>query len=242
MNFFNEISLLNIISLLWLILAWSGYTLFAYFMGKNSRNNLSFELNALRKQWMRELLKRDLRIADATLISNLERNVTFLASSSKLILLGLITAMAATDSVQSILNNVPFVNPGSELLINIKIFVLIIIYTYAFFTLSWSMRQYGFVTVVFGAAPSVEEAQENQEIREEFIRSGSKLIDLAGHTYNNGLRAYYFSLSILAWFISPWLFMLATTAIVIMLYIREFQSLPLTQLRTLSQSTRELID
>ncbi|MBX2807114.1 MAG: DUF599 domain-containing protein [Cellvibrionaceae bacterium] len=225
----------NIIALLWLLLLWVGYAQLAHYMAKHSRNNLSFELNSLRKHWMRQLLRRELRIADATLISNLERNVAFLASSSMLILLGLLTAMAATDSIQAILSDIPYAVENTALLINLKLVTLIVIYVYAFFTFSWSMRQYGFVVVVFGAAPTPQDVAADAELMEGYIESGSKLIDLAGHTYNSGLRAYYFSLSVLAWFFSHWLFMLASTAVVVVLYIREFHSRPLRELSMLSR-------
>jgi uncharacterized membrane protein len=38
------------------------------------------------------------------------------------------------------------------------------------------------------------------------------------------LRAYYFSLAALSWFVSPWLFMAATTVVVAVLYTREYGS------------------
>lgn len=232
----QSIGWINLLALAWLIFLWVGYDRFAHYMARHSRNNLSFEMNSLRKCWMMELLKRDLRIADATLIANLERNVSFLASSSKLVILGLIAAMAATDSIQRILASIPFSLESSVLLINFKLIVLAVIYTYAFFTASWSMRQYGFVTVMIGAAPMSDKCQENPDLMASFVKSGAKLIDMAGHTYNNALRAYYFSLSVLAWFFSPLLFMVAITAVVVVLYIREFHSRPLKELRLLTSS------
>ena len=46
----------------------------------------------------------------------------------------------------------------------------------------------------------------------------------ASKDFNQGLRAYYFSLATLAWFVSPWLFMAATTVVVVVLYTREYGS------------------
>jgi len=228
----QEINTLNIAALVWFIFLWFGYARFAHFMAKRSDENLSSVMNKLRKRWMGQLLKREIRIPDAALIANLERNVTFLASTSMLVLAGLLTSLAATEQIQTVLLDVPFYVQSSPLLMHFKQFVLIVIYAYAFFTFSWSMRQYGFATVVIGAAPMLEDDIDDEE-RERFMRVSSKVIDLAAHTYNYGLRAFYFSLSALAWFVSDWLFIGSSTLVVIVLYLREFHSRPLRELRAL---------
>lgn len=228
----QDINFGNIAALIWFLLLWFGYARFAHFQARRSDNNLSSVMNRLRKRWMSKLLQREVRIPDAALIANLERNVTFLASTSMLILAGLLTALTATDALQSVLQEVPFYTASSHVLLHFKLFILIIIYAYAFFTFSWSMRQYGFATVVIGAAPLNHETMTEDE-RQKFIRVSAKIIDLAAHTYNYGLRAFYFSLSVLAWFVNDLLFVLASTLVVVVLYMREFHSRPLKELRAL---------
>ena len=49
-------------------------------------------------------------------------------------------------------------------------------------------------------------------------------------SFNRGLRAYYFSLALLAWFLHPVAFMLASAWVVAVLYRREFRSRTLTAL------------
>ncbi|MGH1485450.1 MAG: DUF599 domain-containing protein [Cellvibrionaceae bacterium] len=229
----SNIGWYNIAAFGWFIFLWLGYARFARYQAKRSNKNLSSVMNHLRKQWMNQLIKRDMRIPDAALIANLERNVTFLASSSILVLAGLLTALASTDKIQAVLVDVPFHMGSTSFLLHIKFFVLILIYAYAFFTFSWSMRQYGFATVVIGAAPLKEEVEEDPDCAKDFIRASAKVIDMAAHTYNYGLRAYYFSLSVLAWFINVWFFVAASTLVVIVLYLREFHSRPLRELRLL---------
>lgn len=228
---------LNNAALAWFLFAWFGYARFAHYRAKQKQNSLSTVMNALRKDWMREMIARDLRVADAALISNLERNVAFLASSSVLVLAGLLTAMAATNNIQALVAEIPFYEPTSNTILHFKMLVLVLIYVYAFFTFSWSMRQYGFATVVLGAAPPPEKIVWDKDTTEQYIRSASKVIDLAGHTYNSGLRSYYYSLAVLPWFINPWLFIASTTLTVIVLYGREFHSRPLQQLKNLPVKT-----
>jgi uncharacterized membrane protein len=109
--------------------------------------------------------------------------------------------------------------------------MLVVIFVYAFFTFTWSMRQYGFCSIVLGAAPMVDEGQVSAEEREDYAVYAARVIDLAGLSYNHGLRAYYFALSVLAWFISPYLFLLSASFVVGVLYRREFKSRSLQALR-----------
>jgi uncharacterized membrane protein len=50
--------------------------------------------------------------------------------------------------------------------------------------------------------------------------------------FNRGIRAYYFGLAALGWFIQPWLFVLLSAWVVIVLYRREFRSRLLNTLGT----------
>ena len=67
---------------------------------------------------------------------------------------------------------------------------------------------------------------------EAYAERGAKLIATAGKHFNYGLRAYYFGLAALAWFVHPLLFIAATSLVVFVTYRREFRS---TTLRTLSK-------
>jgi uncharacterized membrane protein len=223
----SDYSIINIAVLAWFFFAWLGYAQFAKYHAKRG-NNLSSALNHQRLHWMEELLKRHARIADAALVANLERNTSFLASTSILILAGLLTTLGVVGNVDTLLQSIPFYEStfNSVIWLRVKIIILILIYVYAFFSLTWSMRQYGFGSVMIGSAPTVEAAASDPELRTKYVYASSKVIDMAGHAYNYGLRAYYFSLAVLPWFISPWLFLVSTTLVVFVLYLREFHSRP----------------
>lgn len=227
----EEISWLNIGALAWFLCLWVGYTHFAYNRAKHSSQGLSVIMSQRRREWVRQMLKREVRMADAALVASLERNVTFLASSSMLVLAGLLTVFVSIGRLQAVLFDVPFYIESTPFLLHLKLMVLIAIYVYAFFTFTWSMRQYGFVSVMIGSAPTPKEVREYPEKVEPFVHPCAKIIDLAGHTYNYGLRAFYFSLSVLAWFINGWFFIMAATLVVAVLYHREFRSRPLLEMR-----------
>jgi uncharacterized membrane protein len=79
----------------WFLLAWAGYTRYADRKALK-RDCLSNILHRQRRRWMDEMLARENRVADASLLANLERNVAFFASSTLIILAGILTLMNAT--------------------------------------------------------------------------------------------------------------------------------------------------
>ncbi len=72
-----------------------------------------------------------------------------------------------------------------------------------------------------GAAPS---DQADPDELSKFVARSAELAGSASNTFNYGLRAYYFGMAALAWFLNSWVFMAGTTFVVAILYIREFHS------------------
>lgn len=214
---------LNLTAFCWFMFCWVGYTRYAWHRGRDTPC-LASVLHLYRKDWMGRLLLREQRIADASLISNLERNTSFFASSTLLILAGLITVMGATDRAQSLLHDLPFVAQVSREISEMKLLAMLGVFVYAFFTFSWAMRQYNFASVLFGSAPLVGEKHVNEVERKAFASRAAKVLSMAAHSFNLGLRSYYFALAMLSWFINPWVFMAVTTGVVYVLYRREFKS------------------
>ena len=112
-------------------------------------------MHLYRRDWMQRLLLRENRIADANVIGNLERNASFFASSTLIILAGILTALGASDRAVSLLADLPFAQPVSRGLSEIKLLCLAVVFVYAFFTFSWCMRQYNFAAVLVASAPMV---------------------------------------------------------------------------------------
>jgi uncharacterized membrane protein len=212
---------IDLISVIWFFGLWIGYTLFAKRRAKVV-SCLSFELRRKRNDWMQKMLLRDNKMADVGLISTLERNVTFFASSTLLILAGLLTVMTAADKLSLMLTNlVPWAS-YSESAVQLKLLLLSFIYVFAFFQFTWSLRQYGFCGVLIGAAPDGRGMTSDEQ--QLYANRAAKVIDQAGHSFNYGLRSIYFSLSALTWFIDPILFMVASVVVMLVMKQREFHS------------------
>jgi uncharacterized membrane protein len=213
--------ILNLFCLVWFFSCWIGYTRFAKRRAKQT-NCLAAVLHKHRIDWMRSILFRDVRVADASIIANLERNVSFMASTSIFLIAGIMTAMASSDQVHQLLTGLSLTAAAQYL--QLKLLILACIFIYAFFTFTWSLRQFGFCSVLIGASPVVKPGEISEEECERFARHSGKVIDQASHSYNYGLRSFYFSMVMLAWFVHPLLFIAATVLVVRVLYQREFQS------------------
>ncbi|MDG1732147.1 MAG: DUF599 domain-containing protein [Thalassotalea sp.] len=201
--------------------SWIGYTQFARIKAKNTAC-ISRCLHQHRLIWMRQIFDTDIRISHASLLANLERNVAFFASTTMLVLAGVLTVFSQIDSVRELLTRITVTQEASNFAIQIKLCLLVLIFVLAFFQFTWSMRQYGFVNIMIGAAPVAVNTQKEHLI--DYSVQMARVQDQAAHAYNYGLRSYYFSLSALSWFFHPLMFLFSSLLVVYILYCREFKS------------------
>lgn len=220
----SPFNFLEIIALAYFLLLWGGYARYAKYRAKAGvLVSLSRSLRNHREAWTRRLLKREMRMTDASLLASQERVVGFFASTTLLLMAGVLTALTTSGQIAEITSRIPFAEPQSSGQIEAKLALLLIILIYAFFKITWSLRQYGFAAVVMGAAPDSNEELTPQQ-RDAFSCNFAKLMDSAGHDNNSGLRAYYFCLSVMCWLFGTIPFLVATTITVCVLYFREFKS------------------
>jgi len=211
----SEIPVADMVSLLWFMLVWIGYTWYADRVA-HRRRSLRVVMHAHRYQWMLQMLTRENRMTDVNILHNLLQSVSFFASATLLIIAGLLTILGSSDRAIEIVRALPFAAKTSLVQWELKLLVLSFIFVYAFFKFTWSLRQFNYCSVLIGAAPEVED--------KDYARRAADVSTNASKDFNQGLRAYYLSLATLAWFISPWMFMAATTLVIVVLYLREYHS------------------
>lgn len=172
-----------------------------------------------RLEWMRQMLARDLRMVDTSLIATLTQSSTFFSSTTVFILGGLVALLGTSETVQSALGRLPGAVRTSEQLWELKLLLLVLIFIYAFFKFTWSLRQFNFVGVLVGATPP-----PGAPNCEDLGRRAGEMAVLAAEDFNQGLRAYYFALAALTWFVNPLAFMIASVGVVAILFMLEFRS------------------
>ena len=202
--------------------SWAGYANFAR-QRHGGRHSILAATNAVRRQWMLQATYREVRVLDGVVIQNLSTSPSFFASTTILIIGGLL-AMLGTDKANELVRDLPFAARTTGLIFDMKLLLLLGIFVYAFFRFTWSMRQYTFGALLIAAAPEAERFISEGLSREAFADKAGRVVGLAAETFNDGLRGYYFAFAAIGWFFSPIVFMLATLGVVTILYQREFRS------------------
>ncbi|RZA23402.1 MAG: DUF599 family protein [Proteobacteria bacterium] len=216
--------LVDLAALAWFLLMWIGYDRFADYWSQ-SHASLLRHVNEARRDWMLRLTYRENRIPDVALMANLSSSPTFFASTTIIIIGGLFALLGSTSKVVNVIQEIPFSAHVPEEVWNVKIIVLICVFVFAFFRFTWALRQFNFCSILIGAAPNVADYRDGADAdRDDFANRSGKLVALAGESFNDGLRGFYFAIAAMTWFVQPAIFMMATTVVVAVLYFREFHS------------------
>jgi uncharacterized membrane protein len=202
---------------------WVGYAWLAKVRGLRDQSLIA-TTNRYRQLWMVQATGRDPRMLDGLITQNLSQTPAFFSSTTIIIIGGLFALLGTTDKAAELVREIPFAQPTPILVFEFKILLLVGIFVYAFFRFSWSMRQYTFVALVIGAMPPPADFASQQLDRLRFSERAGNLVSAAAETFNDGLRAYYFSFAAMAWFFSSLALVLATALVVLILYGREFRS------------------
>lgn len=215
-----HIDWLDALAAAWFLAAWIGYIYYADWRAYRTVS-LSSRMGAWRREWMRQMTARDNRMADVQILTNLARSAQFFASTTLLILGALVALLGYTEKAVDVVAELPFTRVSTQRLWEIKILLLLLIFVYAFFKFSWSIRQYGFASILIGGTPQAGAAGADDPAH---IERTAIVLDFAANNYNNGLRAYYFGVAALAWFLHPLLLMAGVIVVVFVLAQREFRS------------------
>lgn len=220
-----SIPIVDLFSLVWFFAIWIGYTLYTD-RGAPRPHSLRAVMHGHRYQWMRRMLGRENRMVDAVILGNLAQSVSFFASTTLLILVGLVTVMGATDKVIVLIRELPFASRMTLGQWELKLLVLIVVFVHAFFKFTWALRQFNYCSIMIGAAPLAGP----KPIDEVYARHAAQVSTQASKDFNQGLRAYYFGLAVLGWFLNPWIFVATTTVVAGVLCWREYFSVTLRML------------
>ena len=218
-------------ALVWFFVAWVGYAEFAR-RRTTVQPSLLAASNRVRRQWMLQATKRDVRVVDGVVVQNLSTSPSFFASTTILIIGGLLAILGSSDHANSLVAELPFAARTSTLVIDFKLVLLAGVFVYAFFRFTWSLRQYSFGALMIASAPERDEfISLGESAREQFADRAGGVVGLAAETFNDGLRAYYFAFAAAAWLFSPGAFAVGTAGVVWILYQREFHSAALALMR-----------
>ena len=212
----------------WLALAvffasWVGYAMFAHRHARHSPSILA-ATNVQRRLWMLQATYRDNRVLDGVVLQNLSSSPSFFASTTILIIGGLLAMLGTGEQATELVREIPFAARTSELVFDLKLLMLTGVFVYAFFRFTWSLRVYSFGALLMASAPDRDVFVRENLPRDAFADRAGGVMGLAAESFNDGLRTYYMAFAAIAWFFSAFAFIVATVGVVFVLYQREFRS------------------
>jgi len=212
---------LDLVAIAWFAAAWSAYAILLEFV-PHKREGLNARMNRYREVWMRRMLDREMRMVDMQVMAALQNGTAFFASTSLFAIGGALTILRSTDEMLNVIATLPVGIQMTRTLWEVKAIGLAVIFVYAFFKFSWSYRLYNYVAILLGAMPPP--AEKSTADAETHVRRTTRLFTAAGRHFNHGQRAFFFALGYLGWFVSPYVFMIATAAVVVVMWWRQFGS------------------
>lgn len=217
---FIKSSPVDLFALAWFLFCWMGYSEVVDNYVQSTRG-LSARMHLYRIQWMTNVLYRDNRVMDVNIVNSLHQSISFFASTSILIIAGVLAIIGASDAALDVMRDLPIVTLPTLGIWYVKLGLMLFLFTYAYFKYTWALRQMNYASILIGAMPLPKESMD------EYIpasRRAALVLTMSAKHMNRGMRTYYFALGALAWFINPWLFLIVTTYIVWVIYSREFDS------------------
>ena len=213
------------LALAFLIVVWHAYGWFADTLPpagaplSGPPRNLNLAMHRIRKQWMRRMVGREERVIDVILTGHTVNSIAFFASTSMIVIAGLVGSLGGSGSAFRVLESLSFAQATTEFVFQMKIVGLIGLFVIAFYKFTWTLRQYNFLCALIGAAPAHDAHPTEVEV-DRFADHAARMLSLALTSFNGGIRAYYFAVAWLAWFIHPFAF-IATTALMVAILIKR---------------------
>ena len=178
-------------------------------------------MEEVRRDWMREYVRRDNRIADAQIIGSLRQGTSFFASTSFLAIGGVLALIGNAAPLAGLVEQIER-ERQPLLLLQVRLVPAALFLTHAFLKFVWANRVFAYCSVMMAAVPS-DPSDPNAMPR---AMRAAALNIRAALNFNRGLRSLYFALASLAWLAGPLWLVVATVLITVGLWRREFASVP----------------
>lgn len=174
-----------------------------------------------RREWLRVFVFRDPRIFDSQIMGSLRQSTAFFASTCVFAIGGVFALIANTDPLRGVAaeittDDVPIV------VWQVKLALVALMLVNGFLKFVWSNRIFGYCSVMMAAVPN----DANHPDAMGRAMQAAELNIRAAVNFNRGLRSMYFALGGLAWLVNSTTFFVATFAVIVLIWSREFASIP----------------
>ena len=208
--------MLTLVSTLFPLICYFAYNLVVPQVEK-LRPSLSTIMNMQRRRWVSNATRRETPF-DAILSGNIMGSVSFLASTAVLLILAIFAVFGQVPALMDALASLSLDRTYTALDVQLHLVVMLAMFVLAFFAFTLSLRQFNHFCIMLGALDHESPASEEE------IDAITAMNALGARNFNSGVRAYYFSVSTVAWFVSEWLPIVVTLLTIGILAHREFFS------------------
>jgi uncharacterized membrane protein len=212
------------IALAFFALIWFGYSRLLRGASLFGRTSLTHAMIERRREWIYNSLRRDLKMIDTQIMAGLQNGTAFFASTSIFAVGSCFALLGATEKVDAVFADLPLVLHSGHAVFEMKVGGLAALFGYAFFKFGWSYRLFNYCTILFGGIPMMRDTERDIVAAERAAERVIRMNIIAGGHFNEGLRAIFLSIGYLGWFINPYVFMLTTTIVIVVLTRRQFFS------------------
>ncbi|MGH6859879.1 MAG: DUF599 domain-containing protein [Phyllobacterium sp.] len=214
---------MDVMAMVYFFAVWAFYS-YTIKHGFAGRQSLTVEMNLSRIQWMTTMAARELRMIDTSIMIGLQQGTGFFASTSILAIGGCFGLLNSSGRVLTLFHDLPFLGNTTQQLFETKILGLLVLFAYAFFKFAWSYRLFNYCSILIGSVPMARDKGPDDPSVIAGVNRAAGINIQAGQHFNSGLRAIFFSIGYLGWFLHPVLFMITTTLVAIVLLRRQFFS------------------
>ena len=216
---------LDILALIFFVVAWAGYGFVMYFQGQTY--HLVKVMHRYRLQWIKHMIKRADRHLDLLVVGHVLTTTTLLAVMAGIFVMGAMVMVGYGAKIIPLLNEIPWSMINTNGLWVIKTMTLLLLCLFAFFKLTWVIRQLHYATVLIVAAPVYREGVDviyDLKRQTKYVTKTATILSNIDQHFISAIRALYFGAAVLSWYIHPLLFMAMTVLILGVVYRREFMS------------------
>lgn len=219
--FFSTISSNDLIALVFFLGGWLAFETVVDYSRLRLRS-LSGLMAVKRREWMLVLAERDLRMIDTAILAGLQQGSAYFGSASILAIGGCVALFGSTDAVLQIYRDMPFMEPLPRGIFELKVFGLTTICVYGFFKFGWAYRLFNYCSILIGGVPHTQDSQPEE--RKVAALKAAEMNIIASRHYTAGMRAIFFALAYIGWFVGPWMLIGSTIFVIMVLTRRQFFS------------------
>jgi uncharacterized membrane protein len=162
-----------------------------------SRISVSKLMERYRHDWMAELVTRQPRIFDGTMIDNLRQSVAFFVSASMIAIGGGIALIGNPAMLSAIARDLTL--PTETAGLQLRVALVVAFLANALLKFIWAHRLFGYCAILMAAVPN---DPDHPEARHRAAQAADINIT-AAKSFNRGLRSIYFALGSLGWMVGP---------------------------------------